>query len=278
MEDKLTMLLYNLLPAFLILMYGGLLAFWAILYHNPDELLERLATRIGWVTLGVYAIWLATLSIAQRQIPILTAGQISVFLGFLIWMDQLFLQRRAPQRILVVLPLITVVVLLLVGFAGGLRHAAAPEQLHSAWSAVHIILSMAGVAMLFGSGVYGTGSVLLKHELKSRRFGRLFSRLPSMDEMHRLRAFALYFGWSLITASFASSVVFLFSARSGSPSFFSHLHEMFALWVVASLLALSERLKWFGDQKQARLTVALSALIILLIAGSVAQIFFGGRS
>jgi len=272
------MLLYSLLPGLLLLLFGGLLAIWAILYYKPDELLERLATRVGWFTLAVYAIWLTALSMAQRQIPILTAGQISVFLGFLIWTDQLILQRRVAQRMLVVLPLLTVVLLLLVGFAGGLRHDAAPEQLHSAWSAVHIVLSMAGVAMLFGSGVYGAGSMLLKHELKARRFGRLFSCLPSMDELHKLRAFALYFGWSLITVSFASSVVYLFSARAGSPSFFSHLHEMFALWVVASLLAASERLKWFGDQKQARLTVALSGLIILLIAGSVAQIFFGGRS
>lgn len=272
------MLLYSLFPAVLLLIYGGLLSMWITLYHKPDEVLEKVADRIGWVTLGIYALWLGLLSIEQRQIPILTAGQVSVFLGFLIWMDQIFVQRKISQRMLVVLPLTTVCLLLLAGFVGGLRHNQAPEELHSTWSAVHIVLSMAGVAMLFGSGVYGAGSMLLRRELLSRRFGRLFSSLPSMDEMHKLRAFALYFGWLLITISFASAVVYLFSARAGSPSFFNHLHEMFALWGVASLLALSERLHWLGDQKQARLTVALSILIFLLIAGSVMQIYFGGQS
>lgn len=272
------MLTYTLFPAIMLLFFGGLLAMWITLYHKPDELLERISGRIGWITLGLYAIWLTMLTIDQRQIPILTAGQISVFLSFLIWMDQLLVERRVSQRMLVVLPLITVILLLLAGIAGGLRHTTAPDKLHSAWSAVHIVMSMAGVAMLFGSGVYGAGSMLLRRELKNRKFGRLFSTLPSMDVMHKLRAVAIYHGWLLITLSFASAVLFMFIENSGSPSFFSHLHEMFALWGVASLLVLSERFHWLGDQKQARLTVAMSALIFLLITGSVLQIFFGGRS
>ncbi|MCB1060249.1 MAG: hypothetical protein KDB65_08455 [Calditrichaeota bacterium] len=272
------MFTYTLFPAILLVFFGGLLSMWVTLYHKPDEVLERIAGRIGWFTLIVYAAWLTRLSFEQRQIPILTAGQISVFLGFLVWMDQLLVQRKISQRMLVVLPLITVVVLLLSGIAAGLRHTTAPLELHSAWSAVHIVMSMAGIAMLLGSGVFGAGSILLRRQLKSRNFGRLFSSLPSMDEMHKLRTFAIYLGWVLITVSFASAVVFMFVEKSGNPSFFSHLHEMFALWFVASLLALSERMHWFSDQKQARFAVATSAVIFLLIAGTVLQIFFGGQS
>ncbi len=272
------MLTYTLFPAIMLLFFGGLLAMWVTLYHKPDELLERIADRVGWTTLALFAVWLSILTYDQRQIPILTAGQISVFLSFLIWMDQLLVQRKMSQRMLVILPLVTVILLLLAGIAGGLHHKSAPDELHSAWSAVHIVLSMAGVAMLFGSGVYGAGSMLLRRELMSRKFGRLFSSLPSMDEMHKLRAFAIYFGWLLITISFASAVVFMFLENSGTPSFFSHLHEMVGLWGATSLLALSERFRWLGDQKQARLTVAISTVIFLLITGSVLQIYFGGQS
>ncbi len=272
------MWLYTLLPAILLLFFGGLLAMWLILYHKPDDLMERHAVKLGWVALAVYAVWLGALSAVQQQIPILTVGQICAFLGFLIWMDQQLVERRISQRMLVLLPLLLVVCLLLASIAGGLRHVEGPRELHSAWSAVHIILSMAGVAMLFGSGVYGAGSIVLRRMLKNRQFGRLFSTLPSMDDMHRLRSLAIYHGWLLITVSFASSTIFMFIEREGSPSFFSHLHEMFALWVVASVLALSERKRWLGDQRQARLTVALTTLMFLLMAGSVAQIFFGGRS
>jgi len=272
------MFTYTLMPAILLVLFGGLLALWIMLYHKPDNQLERAAVRFGWVVVGVYAFWLGLLSFDQQQIPILTIGQICVFLGFLIWMDQQLVERRISQRMLVVVPIVLVILLMLSGIAGGLRHLEGPHELHSAWSAVHIILSMAGVAMLFGSGVYGIGSIVLRRMLKKRQFGRLFSTLPSMDEMHKLRSLAIYHGWSLITISFASSTIFMFAERDGSPSFFSHLHEMFALWAVASLLALSEKKRWLGDQRQARLTVALTMLMFLLMAGSVAQIFFGGRS
>jgi hypothetical protein len=69
----------------------------------------------------------------------------------------------------------------------------------------------------------------------------------------------------------------MFFANAGTPSFFSHLHEMFGLWVVASALALSERMRWLGDHRQARLTVGLTALMFVILAGSVLQIFLGGN-
>lgn len=272
------MLLYTLFPGLMLMVFGALLSLWLMLYHRPDEQLERVAVRAGWITLALYAVWLIALSVSQRQLPILTAGQISIFLGFMVWMDQLLVERRVSQRMLTMLPIVIVTLLLLTGIAGGLRHTDAPRELHSAWSAVHILLSTAGVAMLFGSGVYGAGAILLRRVLVQKKFGRLFSALPSMDAMHRLRALAVYHGWLLITVSFASSVLFMFIERSGTPSFFAHLHEMFALWTVATVLAVSERWHWLGDQRQAKLTVALTSVIFLLLAGSVTQIFFRGQS
>lgn len=272
------MLIYTLLPAIMLLLFGGQAALWLTLYHRPDELLERMTRRIGWITLAVYAFWLVLLTAEQRQIPILTAGQISIFLGFLIWMDQSLVERRVSQRMLVVLPLLTVVLLLMIGIAGGLRHTTAPDTLHSAWSAIHIFMSMAGIAMLLGSGVYGAGSLILRRELVGRKFGRLFSTLPSMDVMHKLRTVAVYHGWLLITVSFVTAVLFMFVENAGSPNSFRHLHEMFGLWIISSFLALSEKLQWLGDHKRARLAVAASVLFLLIIAGSVLQIYFGGQS
>lgn len=272
------MFIYALFPGLMLLVFGGLFSLWMMLYQRPDEHLEKIAVRVGWIAAALYALWLTLLSIDQRQLPILTAGQISVFLAFLVWMDQLLVERRISQRMLTVLPIVIVTVLLLTGVAGGLRHTEGPRELHSIWSAVHIVLSTAGVAMLFGSGVYSAGAILLRRVLVQRKFGRLFTALPSMDDMHRLRALAVYNGWLLITISFASSTVFMFIQRAGTPSFFNHLHEMFALWFVATILAISERKNWLGDQRQAKLTVALTALMFFLLAGSVTQIFFRGQS
>lgn len=274
-----TLLTFRILPAILLLSYGGLLTTWLQLYRRPDEHLERGALRFGWITLGVYLAWIGLITLAQSQIPVLSVGQICAFLGLLIWADQLYVHQKIAQRLLVILPLGAVIALLLIAVAAGVQpRPGAPEQVQEPWSAVHITISLAGLAMLFGGGVYGAGSLLLHRQLVSRRFGRLFSALPSLGDMHRLRTIALFVGWSLITLSLASSVVFMVVANEGTPSFFSHLHSMFALWLIVSLLALSERRNWLGDHRQARLAVGVSLLILLLVTASVLGMYTGGRS
>jgi ABC-type uncharacterized transport system permease subunit len=179
----------------------------------------------------------------------------------------------------VILPLVSVIALLLISIAAGVQpRPGAPEQMHEPWSAVHITISLAGLAMLFGGGVYGAGSLLLHKQLTSRKFGRLFSALPPLGDMHKLRAIALYVGWSLITVSLASSILFMVIANSGTPSFFTHLHAMFGLWGIVSLLALSERMNWLGDHKQARMAVAVSILILGMVMVSVVEMYTGGQS
>ncbi len=273
-----TLLIHSILPALLLAAYGGLLAMWVQTYLRPDAYAERLALRFGWVTLVVYAGWMALLTFEQRQLPILTVGQVSAFLGLLIWADQMYVHQRIAQRLLVVLPICAVLILLVVTVAAGLKPEAVPEPMQKPWSAVHITVSLAGIAMLLGGGVYGAGALLLHRQLVGRKFGRLFSSLPPMEDMHKLRSFALYLAWLLITVSLGSSIVFMMVANEGMPTFFSHLHIMFALWIILSVVALSERLNWLGDRRQARLSVAISALIFLLLMTSVIEMFGGGRS
>ena len=115
-------------------------------------------------------------------------------------------------------------------------------------------------------------------QLTHREFGPLFSSLPSLGDMNRLRSITLYVGWLLITLSLASSITWMIIERSGSPKFFTHLHAMAGLWLVISVLALSEKRNWLGQHRQARMSVALSILILLMVLGSVVEMFIGGRA
>ena len=273
-----TLLVYSLLPALLLLIYGGLLAMWLQLAGRPDQQLEQRAIRAGWLALAMYALWMALMTVAQRQIPVLTVGQLLAFLGLLIWADQTYVQQRIRQRLLVILPLAAVILMLLSSIVIGFKPNGHAAALHSWWSALHISLSLAGVAMLLGSGVYGAGAMILHRQITRREFGPLFNALPPLGDMNRLRSIALYLGWWLVTLSLASSISWMIIERSGSPSFFTHLHAAFGLWLVVSVLALSERKHWLGQHRQARFAVALSALILVLVMASVIEMFVGGRA
>jgi ABC-type uncharacterized transport system permease subunit len=272
------LIIFSLLPALLLIVYGGLLAMWLQLAGRPDQQLEERAVRAGWIALGLYALWMILVTLQQRQVPVLTVGQLMAFLGLLIWADQTYVQQRIRQRLLVVLPLATVILLLLTSFMIGIQPSAPPKAMSGPWSAFHITLSLAGVAMLLGGGVYGAGAMMLHRQITRREFGPLFTALPPLGDMNRLRSIALYVGWLLITVSLASSLVWMILANSGTPKFFTHLHAMMGLWLVISVLALSERKNWLGQYKQARLSVVLSALILLMVLASVVEMFLGGRA
>jgi ABC-type uncharacterized transport system permease subunit len=269
---------YSLLPALLLLIYGGLLAIWLQLMAKSDHQLEKVANRIGLYALGMYIIWIALISLQQDQIPVLSVGQLIAFLGFLIWADQTYVQHKVRQYLLVILPLCTVILLLLLGIVLGFQPDFAISSIKGSWSAFHITLSLAGVAMLLGSGVYGAGSMILHYRITKKEFGPLFSSLPSLSDMNHLRTIALYVGWLLITISLSSAICWMIFENSGTPTFFTHLHIMFALWLIVSLLALSERFNWLGQHRQSRLSVILSILIFVLVMASVVEMFSGGKA
>jgi ABC-type uncharacterized transport system permease subunit len=272
------LLVYSLFPALLLLIYGGLLAMWLQLAGRPDQQLEQRAIRSGWLALGIYGLWMLLITVAQAQVPVLTIGQLMAFLGLLIWADQVYIQHRVRQRLLIALPLATVILLLLTAIVIGFKPNGSPEALHGWWSALHITLSLAGVAMLLGGGVYGAGAMILHRQLTRREFGPLFTALPPLGDMNRLRSITLYVGWLLITLSLASSLMWMVIERAGSPRSFTHLHAMAGLWLVISVLALSERKNWLGQHRQARLSVAISALILLMVVASVIEMFLRGRA
>jgi ABC-type transport system involved in cytochrome c biogenesis permease subunit len=272
------LILYSLFPALLLLLFGGLISTWVHLTYRPDGHVEAVTYRLGWIALGAFVIWMSLITLQQRQVPVVTIGQLAAFLAFLIWAGQTYVQTRVRQRLLSVLPMATVVVLILIGIAAGVKPGITPQAMQGPWVAFHITLSLAGTAMLLGSGVFAAGSLVMHRHLEYRRFDQVYSHLPSLEEMYRLRRVSLYGGWALISLSLSSAFLWVVAMKSDSSMVISHMHPMVTLWVVVSALALAERLRWFKRQRLAALTVILSALVFVLVLVSVIGIFWGMRT
>ncbi len=269
------LLIYSLFPALLLLLYSGLVTTWIHLAHRPDGHIEDVANRFGWVMLALYLVWIALISIWQSQLPIQTIGQLAAFLGFLVWAGQSYVHTRIRQRLLAILPVGAVIALIFIALVGGVQPTNTPKAVQGLGAAFHISLSMAGVAMLLGSGVYGTGALILHRQLAHRTFGPFFSSLPSLEDMNRLRSIAIYVGWLLITVSLASAIVWTAIFRPGTDLIVSHLHPMLLLWAIVSLLAMSARFNWLRQHRLSWLSVLLAALVLILVLVSVIEFFAG---
>jgi HemX protein len=260
-----TLLVYALLPALMLLVYGGLLSTYIHLAYAPDRKIETGASHTGMVTLAVYAVWMVLITIHQGQVPIANGGQMAAFLGFLIWADQSYVQFRIRQRMLTLLPIAAVVLLILLAIVTGVRSETMPKAALGWWMAFHVTLALASAAMLMGAGVYAAGYLMLHKQIKQHRFGQMFAKLPSMEEINRLRAVALYVGWGLITVSFGSSAIWMAMNRSPEKVVISHLSEMSILWLVLSAIAILEKRRVLSQRKLAAITVAFAGFMFILI-------------
>ncbi|MBZ0263236.1 hypothetical protein K8I28_01095 [bacterium] len=269
---------YIILPVLLILASGGLLGYWIFLFFNPDRKQEESATRFGFYLSLLFLLWGLGVVLFQKQAPVLNIGQLLVFLGVLIWWGQTYVQRRVRQRMLVILPLAVVVVLLLAGMINGLKPLHIPESVLGGAATFHIMLSMAGVAMLLGSGVYGAGELTLHRQIKRRSFGRWFTHLPSLGDMDKLRRLTLFSGWLMIIVSLALALGGMYMEGGANDPLISHLHPMLTLAGIISLLVAADKFRWLAQQKLAFSSVLLSALVLVLIVLSVVEIFWRNPS
>jgi len=269
-------LVYQIAPLVLLVVFSGLLALWGVLVGRPDNRLERIARRIGTVASVLSLLWLVGISLYQGQAPVLNFGQTVLFLAALVWLGQCVVQRRVNQRLFTMLPLTTVVVLILLGLALGARpHGEVRETLLGPSAAFHITLSLAGIAMLMGSGVFGAGQVILHGHIRNRRFDAWFQRLPSLDDLHRLRRMALFLGWALVTVSLVSAMIVLQLRPADAKPVMSHLHPMLLLVVLITALLAADRFRWLSSRRLAVFSVALSAAVLALLLVSVFEIFVG---
>jgi ABC-type uncharacterized transport system permease subunit len=259
------LVVYALFPALMLLAFGGMLSTYIHIAYAPDRKIETGAHHTGMVTLGIYTLWMVLITIQQGQVPIASGGQMAAFLGFLIWADQSYVQLRIRQRMLTLLPLTAVVALILVAMAAGLHPDVLPKAALGSWMAFHVTLSLAASAMLMGAGVYGAGYLILHKQIKRHRFGQIFAKLPSMEEINRLRAIALYVGWALISVSLASSAVWMFLNRTPDKVIHSHLAEMTFLWLMVSGMAILEKRRMMTQRKLAAMTVGFASFMFILI-------------
>lgn len=272
-----TLLVVTVAPLALVIGLSVLLGLWLAPCHTEGRKKEEHLIRPGTALAVIGLLWLLSLGLSQRLLPVMTPGQLLASTGVLVWAGHCYVQHRISQKKLTVLPLASALLLIAAGMAVGLGEPLRPpEALANPRAAAHIALSLTAVTLLIGSGVFGAGEIILHRQITRRRFGKWFHDLPSLADLNRLRRLSLTAGWALMTTSVVLAMATLWLMPATREATISHLHPMLTLWVVLSTLWAADRFHWLAQLKLAAASVAVSALMVLLIVISVIE-FFGGR-
>lgn len=242
------------------------------LLGRRDQLgwMALLLTQAGFVCHTVAVI---LRGVELRRLPFMTIPEVISLVIWAVILFDLWVERRQRVRALsaFVLP---VVLALGLGLPSGLRTIAFDVPAKGGWIAVHVALILVGLAALvinFGGAIM---YLLQERQLKAKRAGTVYHRLPPLETLDRLTVATLTAGFPFLTVGLLLGVL---SARRawGSMVTFDPL-ALFSLlmWVIYAAILVGRVMGHWRGRRAAYFSIAgFCVLLATLSAGA----FLHGR-
>jgi cytochrome c-type biogenesis protein CcsB len=238
---------------------------------------ENLCQGGAWVMavgLFFHSLELISRTWTAGYLPVATFGQALLVSAWALVAAFLFLYWRFPIKVLGALtaPLAALMVSGTLLLAPG--HGAVAPLLQSLWLTFHIILALLGNAALTLAFLGGIFYLVQERQLKAKKFGFFYRRLPSLEQLDALNYWCLTIGFPLLTGGIISGSLY---AQHTLGSFWSwDPKEILTLiaWLIYAVL-LHERLTVGWRGRRAAL-LAICGFLVLVVTFVGANLWFGG--
>lgn len=237
-----------------------------------QELIHRLAsvaTLAGW---ACHTLALVVRAVELGQPPLGTLGEAVSVSAWVIVLIEMIAERQTGVRVLGAFVLPVVLVLSLKAYAA--PAASLEPALGKTWIWVHIGLALIGIAAFVLNFAGAVMYLLQERQLKARRPGAFYYRLPALETLDRLTYRALALGFPFLTVGLLLGAV---SARSAWGSLFAFdplaLFSFIAWVIYAGTLAGRAAGGWRGRRAAYFAVLGFAALLLTLGVG----LFLPGR-
>jgi cytochrome c-type biogenesis protein CcsB len=171
-----------------------------------------------------------------------------------------------------VLPVAFIFGLSAVALPGGIRDLT--PALRSAWVSVHVILALVGIAAFVLNFAGGLMYLLQERQLKSKRQGTFYYRLPSLETLDRMTSRTLTLGFPFLTLGLILGVVWAGTVWETVLPWDPLVFFSFLAWLVyAATLSGRVVAGWRGRRAAYFAILGFAALLLTLGAG----LFLPGR-
>jgi len=264
----------NIFLSLTLLAYYSASALFIAYFLAQREAFCSWAARVLGVGLVCHSVALAFITLKLGWLPVATLGESLLVFSWTLVAAFLLLFRRFPIRVLGALaaPLAAVMASAGMILPGG-RATIAP-LLKSTWVVVHVGLTFMGVAALTLAGLGGLFYLVQERQIKAKKLGFFYRRLPSLGQLDALNYWCLTLGFPLLTAGMVIGSLY---AQYTLGKFFSFdPKEILTLiaWLIYAVL-LHERLTVGWRGRRAAL-LALCGFCVLMITFLGASLWWSG--
>ena len=237
---------------------------------RTEKVIHRIA--YGFLLAGFlsHTLGLAMLVSQLRQMPVTTLPQTFSLFAWAIVGSYLAFQLKFNIRILgtFVSPLAVIFMLLSSAIPG--RVIPNSQLFKSFWLTLHVATMFIGMAIFALAFCAGIMYLLQERQIKSKSFGLLYRRLPSLEVLDSLNYVCLTFGFPLITIGLISGFVYAGAVWQS----FWHWDPKEILSVVTWLIyavLLHERLAvgWRGRRAAIMAIIGFSVILVTFVGTSV---------
>ena len=245
-----------------VALYGGATAAYLACLVRTSSVLTLWAGRI--LAAGFTAHLLSTIHLANRMkyLPLTNIQESLSFFSLAIVGGFIFFERR--YKVTTLGSFITPVALLML-IASSSLHAAArqlPPVLQSNWFAIHALLAFVSYACFTIAAGVAVMYLIQRYFLKTKHFGALFQKLPSLETMDEISYRCLTVGFPLLTIAIISGSIWSEQAMGSYWIWDRKQTWSLIIWLIyATLLHGRLTIGWRG--KRAAILSILGFIVVL---------------
>ncbi|UCG13276.1 MAG: c-type cytochrome biogenesis protein CcsB [Deltaproteobacteria bacterium] len=262
-----TLLLFSVIAT---LCYGVGTVGYLIYVIRSDTVIHRIAYSFLLAGFLSHSLGLLALGGLIKQIPVTTLPQTFSLFAWAIVGTYLAFQLKFNIRILGTFVSPLAVVFMMLASAIPSNVIPSSQLFKSLWLTLHVATMFIGNAIFALAFCAGIMYLLQERQIKSKNFGLLYRRLPSLEVLDSLNYFCLTFGFPLITIGLISGFVYAGAVWR------SYWHwdpkEILSVitWLIYAVL-LHERLAvgWRGRKAAIMAIVGFSAILVTFVGTSV---------
>ncbi|MCC6395830.1 MAG: cytochrome c biogenesis protein CcsA [Bacteroidetes bacterium] len=261
----------DLLRLVLPLLYAVLVVVYGITFFTSAPRLERTKHPALILVILLHGAYLAARTIAFDHPPITSVFEILTLLAVSNAIAYLYVEFRTHVQNTGLFVLSFTLVFQTVSSIFIKDLLVIPDYLHSLVLGFHVSTALLGYTALSLSAVYGLLYLMLYHEIKSSRFGMVYSRLPNLEMLETMSHRAEVFGFVMLSIAILIGVVWLPVVFKDISYLDPKLIGTIAIWCLYALALMAKRKG--GWQGRKTMIVSLVGFAFVFLSMIVINIY-----
>lgn len=267
-------LLVDLFQTALPFLYAVLVVFYGISFIGGARLLDAWKTRVLVAVIAMHLVYLGARTVSFDHPPITSVFEIMTILAAGIAIAYLYIEVKTGERNTGVFILFLALVFQLVSSLFIRDLVRIPDYLHSRVLGFHVSTALLGYTGISLSAVYGLLYLMLYHDIRSSRFGIVYSRLPNLERLEEMSHRAEVFGFVMLGIAIVIGLIWLPSVFTDFSYLDPKLVATIVIWILYAVGLWAKR--QFGWKGRKTMILTLVAFGIVFFSMTVVNIYLSG--